>query len=190
MSNRRMAASATIGGRRAAMPAAPAFAPAAEFAEAMGGLATGVVLVTSWVAGRPWGMTATAVASVSADPPTILVSLGSGTVSARAIAASGAFGVGILAAGRQDLARLASEPGAPKFLEPFAEPYTTEVGSPVVEGALAHLNCSVASRVVVADHTVFFGHVRAVRLSDGGEPLLYFRRAYRQLAAPGAQASG
>lgn len=177
-----MATSAILGARGAA--AAPGFAPAADFTEAMSGLATGVVLVTSWVDGRPWGMTVSAVASVSADPPTILVSLGSETVSARAIAASGGFGVGILGARHRALARLASEPGAPRFLEPFSEPSAPEAGSPVVKGALAHLDCSVASRIVVADHTVFFGHVRAVRLADADEPLLYFRRAYRALAAP------
>ena len=61
----------------------------AEYAAAMTALASGVVLVTCRHVERPWGMTVTAFASVSAQPPTVLVSLGSGTVSARAIAATG-----------------------------------------------------------------------------------------------------
>ena len=68
----------------AAMTPAPiaatnAAVAAAEFADAMSTLASGVVLVTCRLADRPWGMTVTAFASVSAYPPTVLVSLGSGT---------------------------------------------------------------------------------------------------------------
>ena len=58
---------------------------AADFREAMSSLASGVVIVTSWLGRRPWGTTVTAFASVSAEPPTILVSLRSDTTSARAI---------------------------------------------------------------------------------------------------------
>ena len=51
--------------------------PISDFADAMSTLASGVVLVTGWVGDRPWGMTVTSFASVSAEPPTVLVSLGS-----------------------------------------------------------------------------------------------------------------
>jgi flavin reductase (DIM6/NTAB) family NADH-FMN oxidoreductase RutF len=64
-------------------------APIAEFADAMSALARGVALVTCWVGDRPWGMTVTAFASVSADPPTVLVSLGSEATSAREITREG-----------------------------------------------------------------------------------------------------
>ncbi len=55
-------------------------APIADFVDAMSTLASGVGLVTCWVGDRPWGMTVTAFASVSAEPPTVLVSLGSATI--------------------------------------------------------------------------------------------------------------
>jgi 3-hydroxy-9,10-secoandrosta-1,3,5(10)-triene-9,17-dione monooxygenase reductase component len=159
----------------------PEFAPTSEFAEAMSTLAGGVVLVTCWVGDRPWGMTVTAFASVSDNPPTVLVSLGSATTSARAITATGSFGVSILAEEQLAVARLGSEPGAAKFLEPFVDPSDGSSDSPVVAGALAHLDCELSEAVQVADHTILFGRVRAEQASRSGTPLLYHRRAYRTL---------
>jgi flavin reductase (DIM6/NTAB) family NADH-FMN oxidoreductase RutF len=158
--------------------------PVPEFAEAMSTLASGVVLVTSRLGGRPWGTTVTGFLSVSADPPTVLVSLDSEGTSARTIAAVGHFGVSILAAEQWALARYASAPGATKFLESFAEAGDDDGANPVAAGALAHLECEVVGAVPMADHTVFFGRVSAARASGGGEPLVYHRRAYRTLVAP------
>lgn len=156
-------------------------APISDFVDAMSALASGVMLVTCWVGDRPWGMTVTAFASVSAEPPTILVSLGSATTSAHAITATRSFGVSILAAEQLALARLGSEPGAAKFLERFVDPNDGSSDSPVVAGALAHLDCELSEAVEVADHTILFGLVRAAQASGGGRPLLYHRRAYRTL---------
>jgi flavin reductase (DIM6/NTAB) family NADH-FMN oxidoreductase RutF len=162
----------------------PAPATPAAFVEAMRALASGVVLVTCWVGERPWGMTVTAFASVSADPPTLLVSLGSDSTSARAIRASRGFGVSILAAEQLAVARFGAAPGAAKFLERLAVPGGPDGGSPAVASALAHLDCTLAQAVPAADHTVFIGRVRGVRPGRPGEPLLYARRGYRTLAGP------
>lgn len=155
------------------------FASIPDFAGAMSALASGVVLVTCWVGDRPWGMTVTAFASVTAEPPTVLVSLGSATTSARAIAATRSFGVSILAQEQLAVARLGSEPGAAKFLDPFLDPNDESSDSPVVAGALAHLDCELFEIVPIADHTILFGRVRAARASGSGTPLLYHRRVYR-----------
>ena len=162
-------------------------APSSQFVAAMSTLASGVGLVTSWVGDRPWGMTVTAFASVSAEPATILVSLGSATTSARAITATGSFGISILSAEQLAVARLGSQPGEAKFLEPFIGPSDASIDSPVVAGALAHLDCELAAAVHVADHTVHFGRVRAAHASRSGRPLLYHRRAYRTLDDGGAR---
>jgi flavin reductase (DIM6/NTAB) family NADH-FMN oxidoreductase RutF len=142
------------------------------FADAMSELASGVVLVTSSVGGRPWGTTVTAFASVSAEPPTVLVSLRSGTRGVRAIRATGRFGVTILSAGQLGVARRGAAPGAPKFLD-----------GPLAATALAHLRCEVSHEIAVADHTVFFARVGEAAAGVGAEPLVYHRRAYRTLAA-------
>jgi flavin reductase (DIM6/NTAB) family NADH-FMN oxidoreductase RutF len=152
-----------------------------DFVDAMSTLASGVVLVTVWVADKPWGMTVTAFASVSAEPPTVLVSLGSETTSALEIAATRSFGVSILAAEQLAVARLGSEPGAAKFIGPLVDPGDGSSDSPVVAGALAHLDCELSDAVRIADHTIVFGRVRVARASCSGTPLLYHRRGYRTL---------
>jgi flavin reductase (DIM6/NTAB) family NADH-FMN oxidoreductase RutF len=156
-------------------------APSSDFVDAMSALPSGVALVTSWVGDRPWGMTVTSFASVSAEPPTILVSLGTETTSARAITATGGFGVSILAEEQLAVARRGSEPGAAKFLEPFVDPSDGSSDSPVVAGALAHLDCRLSEAVQIADHTILFGRVHAAPASRSGTPLVYHRRAYRTL---------
>jgi flavin reductase ActVB len=145
---------------------------AGAFGETMSALASGVVLVTCLVDGQPWGTTVTAFASVSADPPTVLVSLSSGGVAARAIAASGRYGVSILAADQVEIAARCSLPGEPKFLADRR-----------VADALAHLDCEVDDELEVADHTIFFGRVVAARTARRAAPLLYHRRGYRMVAA-------
>ena len=157
------------------------------FVDAVSALASGVVLVTGWVGDRPWGMTVTAFTSVSVEPPTVLVSLGSETTSAGAIKATRRFGVSILAEEQLAVARLGSEPGAAKFLESFVDAGDGSSKSPVVAGALAHLDCELSEAVQIADHTILFGRVHAAHASHSGTPLLYHRRAYRTL---GGQAAG
>jgi flavin reductase ActVB len=159
----------------------PRLPPAAVFTNAMSRFAAGVVLVTSWIDGRPWGMTVSAFASVSAEPPTILVSLSSASASAQAIADDQQFGVSILERGQVAAARHGSMPGASKFIERFVERGRTVNALPAVAGALAHLDCEVIERLEVADHTIFVGRVRSARLGSAGEPLVYADRAYRAL---------
>jgi len=145
----------------------------------MSALASGVVIVTSWIDGRPWGLTVSAFASVSAEPPTVLVSLQSDTTSSRAIEQDGGFGISILGRHHRAAARHGSAAAAPKFLEPFADRRRDAV-NPSVAGALAHLDCQVTDELAVADHTIFVARVGDVRIGSG-EPLVYFRRSYRTL---------
>ncbi len=147
----------------------------------MSTLAGGVVIVTSRFAGRPWGMTVTAFTSVSADPPTVLVSLGAGTVSARSIAATGAFGVSILAASQVCAANHASVPGQTKFLDTLIDRAERRSPSPAIADALAHLDCHLVDALESADHVVFLGRVRGARRLGSGDPLLYHGRSYASL---------
>jgi len=160
---------------------APKSPATGEFADAMSALASGVVLVTCWLDDRPWGMTVTAFTSVSANPPTVLVSLGSEATSTHAIAKERRFGISILATEQLAVAHRCSAPGTTKFLERFIEHDHQHSASPVVAEALAHLDCELSEAVRIADHTVLVGRVRHAYASPSGTPLLYFRRAYRAL---------
>ena len=129
-------------------------------------------------------MTITAFASVSADPPTVLVSLASASAAARAITRSQSFGVSMLAVDQVAVATYGSAPKAPKFLEPFAAVDDGLSRSPVVADCLAHLDCELSELVRIADHTVFFGRVRGTHAHRDWTPLVYHRRAYGKLADP------
>jgi flavin reductase ActVB len=153
---------------------------AADFRDAMSKLATGVVMVTADVDGRPWCLTVSACCSVSESPPTILVSLGARTVSAEAIQRSRRFGVSILGDALQEAAQFGSARGAPKFGEAICLRHESSV-SPVVEGALAHFDCEVRRAIPVCDHVLLVGRARSVLVSRHDHPLLYYSRSYRTL---------
>jgi flavin reductase ActVB len=126
-------------------------------------------------------MTVTAFASVSADPPTVLVSLGACTATARAIGVAGAFGVSILSRDQVCVAAYAAEPAAAKFLDLLVERADRDGTTPAIADAVAHLDCDVVEAIEVADHIVFVGRVRRARRGIGGDPLLYHGRDYRSL---------
>jgi flavin reductase ActVB len=162
-----------------------------DFRAAMSRLATGVVMVTTWVDQQPWGLTISSCCSVSASPPSLLVSLGSHTTSARTAIADGAFGVSILGERLLDAARFGSAPGRPKFVSRYCGAASADERtisfSPAVTGALAHVDCLVSRVVEYADHVLLIGAVRSVSVATGDTPLLYYSRAYRVLgsASPG-----
>ena len=160
-------------------------AAAGDFAEAMSRLASGVVLVTTLRAGRPWGVTVTSFASVSADPPTVLVSLGRESAAAAAIRSTFCFGVSMLALDQVPVARRGSLAGAAKFLDD-CDGDRFDGGSPFVEGASAHLDCVLIDAMPVADHVVLIGRVTGAHTSSTDRaPLIYHRRDYRSLASEG-----
>jgi flavin reductase ActVB len=160
----------------------PSDAGALAFREAMSHLAAGVVIVTTQLDGQPWGMTVSACCSVSMSPPTLLVSLAEETASAKAIVETESFGVSLLGSRSIDVARFGATRGAPKFLAPYCAAAAASQ-SPVVAGAIAHVDCAAPRTVAVADHVLFIGEVRQVVLELGEEPLVYFDRAFRTLAA-------
>lgn len=169
---------------------------ASAFREAMRHLAAAVVMVTTRVDGRPWGLTISACCSLSAEPPQVLVSLGRQTASRASALETGRFGVSILRVGHRPLARQCAEVGSPKFIDGFLEGsgpddafvdgHSSPARSPVVSGALVHLDCAVAGSFEAADHTLVVGLVEEVVAgteSDEplGGPLLYYARTFREL---------
>jgi flavin reductase (DIM6/NTAB) family NADH-FMN oxidoreductase RutF len=166
-------------------PATPA--QSAGFREAMRLLASGVVMVTTRQDGRPWGLTISACCSLSADPPQILISLGSETVTCRQVLATGQFGLSLLATKHRELAEAGAAPGVPKFVDDYCDDCDDPAERlPRVRGALYHLDCTVTDTHRIADHTVIVGEVRHAHsgaASGEADPLIYFDRAYRQVGS-------
>lgn len=161
-------------------------AGAAEYRATMGHLAAGVCLVTSELDGEDVGMTATALCSVSLEPPTLLVSVGDGSRMAEAMAQSDTWAVSILPAGADGIAARFASRGRPSdrlLLADLAWHRGPVTGHPLLDGALAGLECRTHDRVVVADHTLVIARVVGVYASSPRSgPLVHFRGRYRTLA--------
>ena len=149
------------------------------FRRLLGSFASGVtVLTTVDAAGAPAGMTASAVASVSLDPPLLLACVAKDAEFHRAMAAAGTFVVHVLGA---DQARL-SERFAAKGSDKFAgvDYALDRRGLPILREALATIVCEHQSAVDAGDHTIFIGRVTGGD-ATAGRPLLHFRGTYHSL---------
>jgi flavin reductase (DIM6/NTAB) family NADH-FMN oxidoreductase RutF len=157
-----------------------------DFRHVLGHFATGVTILTTCDAdGRPTGLTASAFASVSLDPPLVLICVDHKSQSYPALKTRGCFAVNILSTDQQAVSRRFASSRLDKFDE---VPHTiSDLGLPLIHGALAHLECTTVSVHVEGDHTIFVGRVERAR-THSGEPLLYYRGQYDRLAnfRPGA----
>ncbi|HYL21689.1 MAG TPA: flavin reductase family protein [Gemmatimonadales bacterium] len=152
----------------------------ALFRQLLGRFATGVTVVTTRdPAGRPIGMTASSVASVSLHPPLVLVSIDQANDMHPALRAAPRFVLNVLADDQEALSRrFAAE--HPNRFDGVAYRDSTH-GLPVIDGAVASIECEKQSEAPGGDHTVFFGLVTGGSVSDR-RPLLYYRGGYAGLA--------
>jgi len=147
----------------------------AHFREAMRGLAGAVNVVTTTHAGERFGLTATAVCSVSADPPRILACINVGGRTFRALTESRRMAVNVLALDQKDIAEAFAKNGA--TVDPFSVPGTWvsgTTGAPVLKGALTTFDCAVAELFVTPTHAVVIGEIRELYFGQSHAPLMYF----------------
>ncbi len=151
-------------------------------------LASGVTIITSSLDGEPVGLTATAVCSVSATPPMLLISVTSGSRTAQGISQTGAFAVHLLRHGNRSIAEQFASRGA--HFERIDYSLAAK-NVPVLDQVLGWFLCEVEQAVPAADHIIFIGRLLRCELKDKlPDPLLYFDRSYRKLAfgaEPGAE---
>jgi flavin reductase (DIM6/NTAB) family NADH-FMN oxidoreductase RutF len=151
------------------------------FQEAMASLAAGVCVVTTRRAdGTPCGLAATSVTSYSADPPSLLVSIGHESRCHDALASCERFGVHILHGGEEHIARVFASKDADKFA---GLDWRWDGSVPELAGALAYLRCLRTASFAHHDHTILVGDIEGGRL-EHGEPLLYARRRMDWLLHP------
>ncbi|WP_201842265.1 flavin reductase family protein [Microvirga zambiensis] len=162
--------------------------PSDEFKQAMRHLAGGVAVIATEHEGRRAGLSATAVCSVSADPPTLLICINSGASAHDPIRESGRFSVNLLASEQNDIARRFSGETGIKGEERFGlgswMPLVT--GAPVLKSALAGIDCRVTEVVQMATHSVFFGVVVGVTSRAAASPLIYAHGTYGTFSPDGA----
>lgn len=150
----------------------------AAFREAIAHFATGVTVITTLHKGRPAGMTASAVASLSLDPVLLLVCINNRLPTHSAIEASRRFVVNVLGEGQEELALRFARPSPDKFA---GVPIVEGQELPVLHDAIAHFTCDVHERFPGGDHSIFTGLVRDFGAVPGRRPLLYFKSGFGSL---------
>ncbi len=154
-----------------------------SFKGAMGRFASGVTVVTVQTDDGDYGMTASAFTSVSLDPPLILVCVNKGSSTEARLMAARGFGVSLLAEDQKDASNQYAGYGAhPQDHFPEQCVRGGVSGAPLLDGALAWLDCTRHATYDGGDHTIFLGEVQEVMLhgaSDDLCPLLYFSGRYR-----------
>jgi flavin-dependent trigonelline monooxygenase, reductase component len=142
--------------------------------------ATGITVVTVLDSlRRPHGMTVNSFSSVSLDPPLVLVSIDLRNAILGHFISSSWFAINVLAEHQEDLSRRFSSSSEDRFLGVYWRPGVS--GTPILEGVLAYLECSVVKTFEAGDHTVLIGEVRCAGYEEG-RPLVYFNSAYQNLA--------
>jgi len=155
-----------------------------EFRRTLGCFATGVTVITAVDdAGKARGLTANAFSSLSLDPTLILVCVDHRSDTFPVIGQANAFAVNILGEEQRDISQRFAGKGEDKFSDVPYHP--GETGAPLIDGALAVIECLVHAAHEAGDHTIFVGNVQHVEYGQG-KPLLFFRGNYASLpeAAP------
>ena len=151
----------------------------AQFRQLLGRFATGVTVVTTRdPQGRPIGMTASSVASVSLDPPLLLVSVSQEHDMHPALKVAPRFVLNVLAADQEEISRRFAAEHPDRF--DGIGYHETRQGIPVLDGVLASIECEKQAEAPGGDHTVFFGLVTGGSVTDRS-PLLYYRGGYAGL---------
>ena len=149
------------------------------FRETLKKFATGVTVITTAHDGEMHGLTASSFASVSVDPPLILVVLNTESRTYSLLTRSKSFGVSILGEGAEETAKSFAQKGDKPFTQ--LGHHLTSGGAPILDEAIAWLECSVEETFAGGTHEIVVGRVEASGTGPG-RPLVYFERGYRSLS--------
>ena len=160
-----------------------ALAEPALFREAMARLGAAVHIITTQGSAGRAGFTATAVASVSDSPPTVLVCLNRKSQITPVMRENKVFCVNTLASHDEELANVFAGRIGQFMADRFsAGNWTTlETGAPALTNAIAAIDCRVLEMKSVATHDIYFGEVAAIRLANAEKALVYHDRAYKHV---------
>ncbi|MCB1337628.1 MAG: flavin reductase [Maritimibacter sp.] len=155
---------------------------AAEYVQAVSQHVSSVCVITTEWDGERFGLTATAVSSVTAEPPRILVCVNKNGITHEKILAAGRFCVNVLTE-EQDMVAMVFAGMGGQEVDRFATGRWTRLatGAPALEGAAAAFDCVLGEVVDQSSHSVLFGDVVATRCTTGQDTLLYGARRFRQL---------
>jgi flavin reductase (DIM6/NTAB) family NADH-FMN oxidoreductase RutF len=150
-----------------------------ELRRVMGHFATGVTVVTTKDGeDAPFGLTANAFASLSLNPPLVLVCVDKAAQCYSCFEDSKIFAINVLGEGQEEISRRFATKGAQKFNGiPW---HKSESGLALLDGAIGHIECKVVYSYDGGDHTIYVGEVLRAK-TTGERPLIFFRGEYHRL---------
>lgn len=157
------------------------------FRQVMGRFVTGVTVVTARdEQGRPHGMTANAVSSVSLDPLLVLFCVDRAATMAQVVQVGSGFGLSFLAGDQAEVSDRFADPARPYGEQEFAGLAVHEdvTGAPLLDGATGWLDCELHDVLDGGDHLIVLGRVRSARAGDADDALLYTPMGYDRWTPP------
>ncbi len=153
-----------------------------QFRRALGTFATGVGVVTCVADGMDHAMTANAIASVSLEPPLVLVAVNRASRFWEALSGQRYWVVSVLAADARDHAAWLATSGRPLAGQLDRVPHRrTARGIAALQQSLVWLECRTEHLVAAGDHNIVIGEVEEATPAEAGDALLYWRSTYRTL---------
>lgn len=152
-------------------------AAARRFRDVLGRFASGVTVVTSTSTDEPVGLTCQSFSSVSLDPPLVLFCPARTSRAWPRIQRSGHFCVNLLAHDQHELSNVMASRGVDKFAGLSWRP-SPATGSPVFDGILGYVDCSIHAVHEAGDHFIVVGRVLELASTEAPHPLLYFKGQY------------
>ena len=158
-------------------PAPPTSAfDAAKYRQVLGHFPTGVTVITAMLEGVPAGTAIGSFASLSLEPPQVLFCVGQSSTTWPKLRQAGQFCVNILAEDQEGVCRVFAGKAEDKFAEIGWK--RSGNGSPLLDGVLGYIDCSIADVVPSGDHDIVIGEVTDLDVLREGGPLLFFRGGY------------
>jgi flavin reductase (DIM6/NTAB) family NADH-FMN oxidoreductase RutF len=152
----------------------------ARFREALGHFATGITIVTATDDGEPVGFSCQSFAALSLDPPMVILAPAKSSTSWPRIARAGSFCVNILGEDQEAVCRAFAVSGGDKFDGVEWSPGIT--GSPLIDGSLATVECTLGAIYEGGDHELVTGHVVDMEIGKGS-PLIFYRSGFGRFEA-------
>ena len=157
------------------MSETPSIDPA-DFRNVLGHFPTGVTAVTAVHEDRPVGMAIGSFTSVSLDPPLVAFLPGKTSTSWQAIREAGSFCVNVMGSDRMAVCGVMASKADDKFGDVDWRPGPT--GSPIIEGSIAYIDCTIDAIHDGGDHDIVVGRVVELTVMDSKDPLVFFQGSY------------
>jgi 3-hydroxy-9,10-secoandrosta-1,3,5(10)-triene-9,17-dione monooxygenase reductase component len=154
------------------------------FKTVLGHFSSGVVIVTSTSDDEPVGLTAQSFTALSLDPPMVLFCVAHTSTTWPRFRDTGRFCVHVLGDHQVELCQQFARSGVDKFAGVEWSPGPS--GNPVIEGCLAYIDCTLQNIHDEGDHHIVVGNVEDLSVGKQGDPLIFYRGAFRRLLSPEA----